>query len=487
MLLNVTYWHCRTWRRAGTATYLSLKRPGSSRRLRSGPQFSKTKTIAGRQRREVYSQITRGERVVVELEAAGLREQPFPANSCPLAVVPYSSFNDGLAALERTCGSHTGIALIQGPALSGKSTMLGRFLQTLPDERDIAVVDGAGKDKTRLLQALLACFGFDHDFETLTELEAMTRVYVMQQASSDQPPVVVVKNAHALGKGALRTLSEFAELRVRQTSAIKLVLVSNRSLKTLIESPHGEGIAQRVVANFHLHPMTSGEALYYLHTKLRAAGSDTPEYIIPISVCNALWQASGGWPGILDRIALLALAKADTLPVSSSAVERPTIPEGTWHGAAGHHESDRLEPPVLYLTQNGKTLNRFVFDKPRLLIGRSDHNDLAIDSRFVSRHHMLLVRHGDSTFLMDLNSTNGTYVNSRRVSNQLLVNDDVITVGHHRIKFHDPHAKRRAGIEAIEFADTVIMKSLEDMHSLLERENTSVFPVQSENLPTLGG
>lgn len=425
----------------------------------------------------------------MDLEAAGLREQPFPANSGPTAVVPYSSFNDGLAVLERTCSSHTGIALIQGPALSGKSTMVGRFLQTLPDQRDIAVVDGAGKDTASLLKALLRAFGFDHDFGSLSELEAMTRVYVLQQASSDQPPVIVMKNADQLGKSALKTLSELAELRVRQTSGIKLVLVSERSLTPLLETPLGEGLAQRVVADFHLHPMTSGEALNYLHTKLRAAGCDTPEYIIPISVCNELWQASGGWPGILDRIALLALARTDTLPVSASAVERPTIPDGTWHGAGanGGGREDAPDPPVLYLTQNGKTLNKFVFDKPRLLVGRSDHNDLAIDSRFVSRHHLLLVRHGDATFLMDLNSTNGTYVNSRRVSNQLLVNDDIITVGHHRIKFHDPHAKQRGGVESIEFSDTVIMKSLEDMHSLLQTENTSIYPVQSENLPTLGG
>ncbi|MEO1203135.1 MAG: FHA domain-containing protein [Pseudomonadota bacterium] len=403
--------------------------------------------------------------------------------------MPYSSFNDGLAVLERTCSSHTGIALIQGPALSGKSTMVGRFLQTLPEQRDIAVVDGAGKDTASLLKALLRAFGFDHDFSSLSELEAMTRVYVLQQASSDQPPVIVVKNAEQLGKSALKTLSELAELRVRQTSGIKLVLVSEHSLTPLLQTPLGESLAQRVVADFHLHPMTSGEALNYLHTKLRAAGSDTPEYIIPISVCNELWQASGGWPGILDRIALLALARTDTLPVSASAVERPAIPDGTWHGAGinGGSREDAPDPPVLYLTQNGKTLNKFVFDKPRLLVGRSDHNDLAIDSRFVSRHHLLLVRHGDATFLMDLNSTNGTYVNSRRVSNQLLVNDDIITVGHHRIKFHDPHAKQRGGVESIEFSDTVIMKSLEDMHSLLQTENTSIYPVQSENLPTLGG
>ena len=41
--------------------------------------------------------------------------------------------------------------------------------------------------------------------------------------------------------------------------------------------------------------------------------------------------------------------------------------------------------------------------------------------------YALLVRHGSDTLLMDLNSANGTYVNSRRVSNQVLANDDVVT------------------------------------------------------------
>ena len=432
----------------------------------------------------------RSETIVVDLDAIGLNEQPFPANGDPVAVVSYSSFDDALGILQSSVTSVTGIAFIQGPALSGKTTLLRKFVSSLPDDQIVAIVDGESKDTTQLLEALLRSFGFAHEFGSTAERLAMLRVYALQQASADRPPFVIIRNAEKLDAGTLRMLAELAQLRVKHTSAIKLVLVSDQSLRDVIDGPALEGIARRIVTDFHMHPMTSAEALKYLHAKLRAAGSDSPEFVLPISVCNELWQASGGWPGMLDRLALLALAKAEELPVGTSVIERPAIPKGTWHGddsrpAGG--ERGRPEPPTLFLTQNGKTLNRFVFDKPRLLIGRSDHNDLAIDSRFVSRHHLLLVRHGTATFLMDLNSTNGTYVNSRRVSNQLLVDDDIITVGHHRIKFCDPHAKQRAGIEQIEFADTVIMKSLEDMHLLLEQENTSIFPVPSENVPTLGG
>ena len=124
-------------------------------------------------------------------------------------------------------------------------------------------------------------------------------------------------------------------------------------------------------------------------------------------------------------------------------------------------------------------------DQTRLLIGRSDHNDISIGSRFISRHHALLVRHRNSTFLMDLNSTNGIMVNAKRVSNYVLHHDDVITIGHHKIKFCDPHSTLRVEPRGVDFANTAVMKTLEDMRNLLAKENTALLPEVSEDLPTL--
>ena len=67
----------------------------------------------------------------------------------------------------------------------------------------------------------------------------------------------------------------------------------------------------------------------------------------------------------------------------------------------------------------------------------------------------------------------------------MLIHDDVITLGHHRIKFHDPCATTRGELDGIEFADTAIMKTLEDMRSLLAQENTALLPAVSEDLPTI--
>jgi pSer/pThr/pTyr-binding forkhead associated (FHA) protein len=114
------------------------------------------------------------------------------------------------------------------------------------------------------------------------------------------------------------------------------------------------------------------------------------------------------------------------------------------------------------------------------LIGRSEHNDLTIKSSYISRHHAMFVKFGMATLLMDLNSRNGTFVNSRRVSNQVIIHDDIINIGNHRIKFVDPNAKARSALEGASFADTVLMKDLSDVRKLLARGGTEELPIQPD-------
>ncbi len=425
----------------------------------------------------------------MDLGAAGLSEQPFPTHGRPLAIVSYASKAAALETLTDTCSHPTGLCLLQGPTLSGKSTLIRTFVDTLHEERSFAVIDGKGLNTTNLLISVLRQFGYELELSSANELLGLVRVFALQQAASHQAPILIIENAHELNPSALRTLCELAELRVRHTSALKLILVSDRSLQSIMAAQAMAPIAKRVVHDFHLRPMNRDETRRYLHDKLRAAGSDYPEFVFPDAVCRDIWRASAGWPGIVDRVALLALGQTETLPVSVTDIEHPALPAGTWaDDGTADREADEVippEPPRLIATNNGSVVNELTMQRSRALIGRSEHNDISIDSRFISRHHALLVRNGAATFLMDLNSTNGTFVNSKRVSNHVLIHDDVITLGHHRIKFHDPCATTRAELDGIEFADTAIMKTLDDMRKLLAQENTALLPTATEDLPTI--
>lgn len=424
----------------------------------------------------------------MDLGAAGLREQPFRTHGKPLATVTYSSHLQGLRVLTDTCARRNGLALIQGPALSGKSTLIREFVDSCPEECAVAVVDGKGLNTRGLLQAALRQFGYALDLDSTNELLGLLRIFTMQQTTSNEPPLLIIKNTDSLKASALRALCEMAQLNVRGQSALKIVLVSDQPLLPLVQSEDMEPLGKRLTHDFHMRPMSNEETMEYLYSKLRAAGSIVPEFVFPVAVCTELWRASGGWPGILDRIALLSLARSETLPIAIDDIERPVLPQGTWqktgHVTAASQDTTPPRPPTLYVSHEGQMLREMSFETPRLLIGRSEHNDIAINSKFISRHHALLVRHGSTTFLMDLNSTNGTFVNSRRVSNHVLIHDDVVTIGNHRIKFDDPHATRRGSLEGSEFADTAIMKSLVDMRKLLAQENTAILPSATENLPT---
>ena len=67
-------------------------------------------------------------------------------------------------------------------------------------------------------------------------------------------------------------------------------------------------------------------------------------------------------------------------------------------------------------------------------IGRSDDNDIHIKDSTVSSHHAKIVSYFDASYIEDLGSTNGTFVNGKKIQKHILNPGDVISVGTHSLK-----------------------------------------------------
>jgi hypothetical protein len=89
----------------------------------------------------------------------------------------------------------------------------------------------------------------------------------------------------------------------------------------------------------------------------------------------------------------------------------------------------------LVLTLDGQVLAEYNMNKERYTVGRLPDNDIRIDNPAVSGHHSLIINILNDSFLEDLNSTNGTYVNGKLIKKHALQHGDVITVGHHQLRF----------------------------------------------------
>jgi pSer/pThr/pTyr-binding forkhead associated (FHA) protein len=77
----------------------------------------------------------------------------------------------------------------------------------------------------------------------------------------------------------------------------------------------------------------------------------------------------------------------------------------------------------------------FLLSKETTTIGRKPNNDIYIDNLSVSgKHAQLITVRGDS-FLEDLGSTNGTYVNGKLIKKHILIHGDNITLGKYQITY----------------------------------------------------
>jgi predicted component of type VI protein secretion system len=83
----------------------------------------------------------------------------------------------------------------------------------------------------------------------------------------------------------------------------------------------------------------------------------------------------------------------------------------------------------------GKEEKTYQLDKSRLVVGREPKCDIQIDNLGISREHCAFSQRGEAYLIQDLNSSNGTYVNGKKITEHFLNNDDEIIIGKYKLVF----------------------------------------------------
>ncbi len=91
--------------------------------------------------------------------------------------------------------------------------------------------------------------------------------------------------------------------------------------------------------------------------------------------------------------------------------------------------TDRERVTRLLIGENDGQELRFPLFKDRLTIGRTAHNDIQLNAQFVSRQHAVIVTEDGRTKIVDWGSKNGVLVNENRITEQVLQNGDIVTIG----------------------------------------------------------
>ncbi len=131
--------------------------------------------------------------------------------------------------------------------------------------------------------------------------------------------------------------------------------------------------------------------------------------------------------------------------------------------------------PMLVLTFEGRVIREYAFLETGMTVGRSPDNAIVVDNLAVSGHHAKIEQVGTNYVLTDLQSTNGTFVNEKKVMSQHLEDGDSITIGKHTILFKLP--KPAQDSESLEEArpSTMVLDTAK-YKELLAKQETDATP-----------
>lgn len=353
-------------------------------------------------------------------------------------VVAYQSHQDALRFLSSALGQSNAMALLKGPSGSGKTTILKEQLSWSARDAAVAMIDGVHLTPRQLLTGMLSQFEVQYATEHDEQLLQRLNNYLTEQTRNGQAPVLFIDNADRATPSALRLLNWLSALDTGSVYSLRIVLTGKSRLESMLQSDSLRNIARRHPSSYTLNPLTTQESVIYLRTRhLAANGTDTSK-AFSLKVCEKLHELSGGWPGELNRCAFLAMERLAELESATPV-------------------------PRIIVTRDGEHIADIELTERQHLIGRNELADIIIEDSYVSKMHAMLQVYANAIVLLDLNSTNGTTVNSRIVQKTILRSDDIISLGRYRLKVVDAPAMDREMDERIKASDTLTMQNLQDM------------------------
>src|SRR5271166_5578127 len=392
------------------------------------------------------------------LELFKLTELPFRLSPDPQFLYLSKQHARAKAYMESTIWFTDGFVVITGEVGAGKTTLIETFLKELEPNVVVAQLNQTQLSPTGFLQTVLVQFGFAPFKMKKPEVLATLTEFLIEQHSRGRRVLLIVDEAQNLSHRVLEEVRMLSGIETTKEKALRIILAGQPELGEKLNSPELMQLAQRVRLRFHLSALTKAESNAYIDHRLEVAGSQGRR-IFAEDTYATIFKYTAGIPRLINTLcdtAMMAAFGQDRDTVTSADLDA-AIHELQWSESNSHtnrmHLAGNLEHTLpstgtgqvvgrILVAHEGKNIVERELRPGRLVIGRTPENDLQIDSKFISRHHCQIVTQIDSCVIEDLNSTNGIYVQSKRVRRHNLNDGDVVTVGQHELMYLDERIPR---------------------------------------------
>lgn len=250
----------------------------------------------------------------------GLRQQPFQMSPDARLFYASSMHRRAFAHLTYGLAQREGFIVVTGEVGAGKTTLIDRICGEL-DPRSfiigrIATTQLSGDD---MLRMVADAFGAEPEGSKATVLRGIT-------AALRRPGprhLLIVDEAQGLSLNALEELRMLSNLTAPGEPPLQTILMGQPQLARMLASGALEQLRQRVLASYHLGPMSAEETGAYVMHRLRCVGWEgRPAW--EEGALAMVHRFSGGIPRRINRLCarvMLSASLESAESISAAMVE----------------------------------------------------------------------------------------------------------------------------------------------------------------------
>ncbi len=411
----------------------------------------------------------------------GFNDRPFSPSPLVKRYYPSGAAEAARQTLSRCIERGEGIALLLGPAGTGKTLHCQLLAEQFRSRFAVAMLSsGRIGNRRNLYQSILfelrlECRGLDEG-----ELRLALVDYLLNNESTSAGLLLLIDEAHVLPLRVVEELRLLTNLTGGGQSRVRLVIAGGPRLEERLASPKLESFNQRIAARCYLQAFSYDETADYVRSQIAAVGG-VPERVLAPDAPTAVHRATDGIPRLINQVCdhALVLAKENGVRQITPAVieeawsDLQQLPT-PWNSAAGARAVAEPAPDIIefgalddvVLAPTNSPVERSI--TPKLHAAPNSDESVSFDSRLNSRLDFI-----EATLdSVQRNVELPIVAASRSAANQSAANDPFAELFANEEEVVDRLAKLEANI----LANRPLVRSTEgrELSSLLERHHKGI-------------
>ena len=262
-----------------------------------------------------------------------LRQAPFSIAPDPRYLFMSERHREALAHLLYGINSGGGFVLLTGEIGAGKTTVCRCFIDQVPANCKLAYIFNPKLTVEELLLSICDEFGLalapagPGAVGVKAYVDAINR-YLLESHAQGTNNVLVIDEAQNLSADVLEQLRLLTNLETSERKLLQIILIGQPELRTMLARPELEQLAQRVIARYHLGPLSEAETGDYIAHRLAVAGA-TAAMPIPRALTPLIFKLTQGVPRRINLLCDRALlgAYAESSPVVTRTILKKSAAE----------------------------------------------------------------------------------------------------------------------------------------------------------------